>query len=209
MALTTSTKGVMEIIAHEAIVLTPYRDVKDIWTIGVGHTAMAGGLDPAEFSGKLTIEEALRLFRKDLAKYERRVVKAFTKPLAQHEFDAAVSFDFNTGAIDRATWVETFNAGNRELAVAQIMNWQKPPQIIPRRQKEQKLFSEGRYSAKGKATVYPATKTGMVLWKQGKSVDLAKLLNAKPSKQQNHHDLPVVSRWQRILNCIKTIFYGV
>ena len=142
----TSNKGLMEIIAHEAIVLSPYRDVKDIWTIGVGHTKMAGGIDPAKFRGQLTLAGALHIFRTDLAKYERRVAKAFTRPLSQHEFDAAVSFDFNTGAIDRATWVETFNAGHRDLAIQQIMNWQKPPQIIPRRQKEQLLFASGKWT---------------------------------------------------------------
>ena len=154
----TSNKGLMEIIAHEAIVLTPYRDVKDIWTIGVGHTKMAGGIDPARFKGQLTLAGALHIFRTDLAKYEQRVAKAFTRPLTQYEFDAAVSFDFNTGAIDRATWVETFNADNRERAIQQIMNWQKPPQIIPRRQKEQLLFSGNHYSSGGNAMVYPATK---------------------------------------------------
>ncbi|MGL4404468.1 MAG: glycoside hydrolase family protein, partial [Notoacmeibacter sp.] len=51
MAQRTSNKGLMELIAHEAIVLTPYRDVKDVWTIGIGHTAAAGGINPAKFNG--------------------------------------------------------------------------------------------------------------------------------------------------------------
>lgn len=184
MTQRTSNDGLMEIIGHEAIVLTPYRDVKGIWTIGVGHTAMAGGIDPKKFNGKLTLAGALHIFQTDLAKYELRVAKAFTRPLLQHEFDAAVSFDFNTGAIDRATWVETFNAGNRQLAINQIMNWQKPPQIIPRRQKEQRLFASGHYSSNGYAMVYPATKTGIVQWKQGGRVELAQLLGVRAEKQQ-------------------------
>jgi lysozyme len=203
MTQRTSNKGLMEIIAHEAIVLSPYRDVKDIWTIGVGHTKMAGGIDPAKFRGQLTLAGALHIFRTDLAKYERRVTNAFTRPLAQHEFDAAVSFDFNTGAIDRATWVDTFNAGNRELAIQQIMNWQKPPQIIPRRQKEQLLFSSGRYSANGTAMVYPATKAGVVLWNQGKRVDLAKLLNATPTLQRGAAKPARTGVWKRVFAWLK------
>jgi lysozyme len=174
---TTSPRGVMDIIAHEAIVLSRYKDVKGIWTIGVGHTAAAGGLDPASFKGLLTLEQALALFRDDLAKFEKRVAKAFTRPLAQHEFDAAVSFDFNTGGIDRAAWVETFNSGNRERAVEEILNWSKPAQIVPRRRKEQALFGSGIYSSDGTAIVYPATKAGKVMWSKGKRVELAGLLD--------------------------------
>jgi lysozyme len=206
MTQRTSNKGLMEIIAHEAIVLTPYRDVKDIWTIGVGHTAMAGGINPAKFRGQLTLAGALHVFRTDLAKYERRVAKAFKRALTQHEFDAAVSFDFNTGAIDRATWVETFNAGDRELAIQQIMNWQKPLQIIPRRQKEQKLFGSGHYSASGTAIVYPATKTGAVLWNAGKRVDLAGLLGAGEAAERNQLKPASTSLWQRILSWLKQQF---
>ena len=213
MTQRTSTKGMMEIIAHEAIVLSPYRDVKDIWTIGIGHTAMAGGIDPAKFNGQLTLAGSLHIFRSDLAKYERRVSKAFTRPLAQHEFDAAVSFDFNTGAIDRATWVETFNAGNREAAIEQIMNWKKPPQIIPRRQKEQALFASGDYASNGTAMVYPATKSGVVLWKQGTKVSVAGLLGAETNMhlqpRAKQTEFETTGLFQRILRWLRQLFYTV
>ncbi|MCC6479994.1 MAG: lysozyme [Sphingomonadaceae bacterium] len=150
----TSLQGAMEIIGHEAIVLTPYKDSVGVLTIGVGHTKAAGGLNPATFKGKLTVKEAFDMFRADLAKYEKRVNAAFTVTLKQHEFDAAVSFDFNTGAINRATWVKRFNAGDRTGAIRDIMQWRKPPEIISRRQKEQKLFGQGLYSGDGTGLVY-------------------------------------------------------
>lgn len=149
-----SLSGAMEIIAHEAIVLTTYKDSVGVKTIGVGHTRNAGGLDPVTFTGKLTVKEAFDMFRDDLRKFERRVNAAFTVPLKQHEFDAAVSFDFNTGAIHKATWVKLFNAGDRQGAIKAIMQWRKPPEIIGRRSKEQKLFATGLYSGAGKAVVY-------------------------------------------------------
>jgi lysozyme len=172
MTQKTSIKGMMDIIAHEAVVLSRYRDVKGIWTIGIGHTKSAGGLNPETFTGSLTLEQALDLFRDDLARFEARVRKAFPRGLKQHEFDAAVSFDFNTGAIDRATWVETFNAGDRARAIEQIMNWSKPVQIIGRRRKEQALFASGAYSSDGTTMVYPATKAGVVRWKAGRRLPL-------------------------------------
>lgn len=154
MAMKVSLQGAMEIVAHEAIVLTTYKDSKAVPTLGVGHTKSAGGIDPAKFTGKLKVQEAFDMFRADLAKFEKRVNAAFKVPLKQHEFDAAVSFDFNTGAIHNATWVKLFNQGDRAGAIKAIMNWSKPKEIIPRRQKEQKLFSTGLYSADGTALVY-------------------------------------------------------
>ena len=50
----------------------------------------------------LTVSEAAELFRKDMEKFSAGVRKAFNVPLTQQQFDAAVSFHFNTGAIDRA-----------------------------------------------------------------------------------------------------------
>ena len=209
MTQRTSNKGLMEIIAHEAIVLSPYRDVKDIWTIGIGHTKMAGGIDPAKFKSQLTLAGALHIFRTDLAKYERRVAKAFTLPLAQHEFDAAVSFDFNTGAIDRATWVETFNDGNRELAIQQIMNWQKPSQIIPRRKKEQQLFAFAKYHSDGLAMVYPATASGMVLWNKGQRIKLGALPNVTKAAQPYDSNKQPYGLWQRFSIWLKQLFFAV
>lgn len=177
----TSLQGAMEIIGHEAIVLTRYRDSKGVWTIGVGHTASAGLPDPRVYRGKLTLAEVFDLFRRDLAKFEKRVEKAFKRALKQHEFDAAVSFDFNTGAIDRATWVKSFNAGQRDAAVRQIMNWQRPKELRARRLKEQKLFSTGLYSGDGTAAVYPANDAGRIDWKRGYRVDLASMFASLPT----------------------------
>ena len=186
----TSTKGLMEIISHEAIVLRPYRDVAGVWTIGIGHTAAAGPPDPALPGLELSLGDAIALFRRDLARYEDRVSRAFTVALAQHEFDAAVSFDFNTGGIDKADWVREFNAGQRDLAIEHIMNWRKPAAIIPRRAREQALFATGKYGSNGTAMLYEAKPDGKVDWSSGQRVRLKPLLLAQPTRK------PV---WQRIL----------
>ena len=77
------------------------------------------------------IREALRLFRADLARYEAEVLRAVTVPLAPHEFDALVSFHYNTGAIARAALTERLNAGDRAGAGAAFMNWVRPPACAP------------------------------------------------------------------------------
>ncbi len=176
MEMRTSLAGAFAIIGHEAIVLSRYRDARGIWTIGIGHTASAGAPDPAAFTGTMTLPEAIELFRRDLARFEKRVNAAFTVKLRQHEFDAAVSFDFNTGAIHNATWVRLFNQGRREQAAVAMMNWSKPRALEARRKKEQALFRTGLYPGGGSATLYPATPDGRVEWTRGRPVDLASAL---------------------------------
>jgi len=150
----TSPQGRLAILEHEALVLSPYRDSVGVLTVAVGHTASAGLPDPAAIAKPLTIDEALDIFEADLAKVEARVDKAVKVPLDQHEFDALVSFDFNTGAVHRAALVTSLNAGDRAKAAAQFMSWSKPPEIIGRRQKEQALFRDGTYPRVANLKVY-------------------------------------------------------
>lgn len=173
----TSTAGLMALTAHEGIVLSRYKDSVGVWTIGIGHTKAAGNPDPATFTGSLMIGEAFGLLRHDIMKYEAAVSKAVKVPLAQHEFDALVSFHYNTGAIGKASFVKKLNAGDRAGAMKGMMDWRKPPEIIPRRTSERDLFKTGIYPSPF-ATVYPADKNGRVQWGQGKRIDLRNSLGS-------------------------------
>lgn len=192
MTMTTSAKGKLEIISHEAIVLCPYRDSVGVWTWGVGHTAGAGAPHPADMTKGVAspIPDILAVFSTDLAKFEERVRKAFTRPISQAQFDAAVSFDLNTGAIDRASWVREFNAGNLATVAADFMIWRIPASIVGRRQAECDLFLKGKYSSDGTASVYTADAAGHVLWGQGKRIKVSGLLSA-PAAQQAPQAPPV------------------
>ncbi len=170
-----SLKGKVEIISHEALVQTRYLDSVGVWTIGVGHTAAAGAPDPRKFVGTLTVAEIVELFENDLVKYENEVNGALKVPVKQHEFDALVSFHFNTGKIRKATFVKKLNAGDRVGAAAGIMAYRIPAAIIERREKEQRLFRDGVYSNNGTANLYPASEKGSVQWAKGKRVNVAAL----------------------------------
>ncbi len=165
----TSDKGICALIQHEGIVPGPYKDSVGVWTYGIGHTAAAGAPDPSNMDRgtPATLDDELMfifdIFRDDLKKYEADVSKAFKSSLAQHQFDAAVSFHYNTGSISTATWVKTFNGGNPDKAADQIMNWSKPDEIIPRRKAEQTLFRDGIYSD-GIITVWGVSDKGKVKW---------------------------------------------
>lgn len=173
-----SRKGEMELIGHEAIVQTRYRDSKGIWTLGVGHTFAAGPPNPAEFTGTLSIPDVFELFRKDLQTYIRAVDTAVKVPISQTQFDALVSWHFNTGAVRKASLVIALNKGNIAAAGDGLMAWVHPPELLGRRSKEHLLFEKGIYSNHGMATVYPASKTGVVQWSKGKRIDLNKELTS-------------------------------
>ena len=146
-------RGLIALIRHEGLVPAPYRDLRDIWTFGIGHTAAAGAPDPAALPRGMPesledgIREAFRVFRSDIARYERDVCNAIAVPVEPHEFDALVSFHYNTGGIARADLTRRLNAGNRDAAAQAFLNWRRPAAIIPRREAERILFLEGRYPA--------------------------------------------------------------
>jgi lysozyme len=146
----TSEKGVAFIAALEGVVTRAYRDAGGTWTIGVGHTAAAGAPVPV-VGMTITTAEASAILARDLPRYEARVATALGD-VAQTAFDGAVSFDFNTGAIDRATWVPAYRGGDMALARARLMTWVKAggktlAGLVRRREAEAELIFAGRYGA--------------------------------------------------------------
>jgi lysozyme len=159
--------------------MSRYKDSVGVWTIGIGHTKNAGAPNPATVTRELSLTEVMEIFARDIQKFEKRVNKAFSKPLTQSQFDAAVSFDFNTGGIHKASWVKKFNAGDIKGARKNFMLWRKPAEIIPRRQAECDLFFDGKYSGNGKVNTYKASTSGKVLWNTGKRVSLPSMSKPK------------------------------
>ena len=163
----TTDRGLLALIRHEGIVPGPYLDAKSVWTFGIGHTAAAGLPDPARMPRGMPadldagIREAFKIFRTDLAHYEAAVLRAVKVSLAPHEFDALVSFHYNTGGIARAALTRHLNAGNRVAAVDAFMGWLKPAAIRPRREAERDLFRHGRYPT-GTIPVWAVDRNGRV-----------------------------------------------
>jgi lysozyme len=188
-----SREGLIEIASHEGIVSSPYHDSVGIWTVGVGHTESAGSPNPAIARREFPIAEVMEIFARDIDKFEGRVNRAFKVKLMQHEFDAAVSFDFNTGGIFKASWVKNFNAGNKAAAKSAFMRWRKPPEIIPRREKECALFFKGKYTSGGFANVYPASASGRVIWSKGKLTHVGRLMNGamEPHREPPATTVPI------------------
>lgn len=190
-----SRQGIIELISHEAIVPMPYKDSVGVWTWGVGHTAAAGDPDPRKMPRGVesSIADVIEVFERDIVKYEDGVNRAVKVPIEQHEFDALVSFHYNTGAIARATLTKKLNRGDRRGAADSFMAWRKPPEIIERRRKEQTLFKSGQYTHDGRATVYKATPSGRVRWSTARKIDITEYLSKSPRETGNYTKYPTLS----------------
>jgi lysozyme len=167
----TTERGLLALARHEGVVPAPYLDVKGVWTFGIGHTAAASAPDPARMPRGMPVDldagiaQAFRLFRSDLARYEAEVLRAVTVPVSTHEFDALVSFHYNTGAIARAALTRALNAGDRATAGAAFMNWLRPASLRSRREAERDLFLQARY-AEGPIPIWAADAEGRVDFRQ-------------------------------------------
>lgn len=136
-----STEGRKRLIQREGKRLRAYKDSVGVWTIGVGHTTMAG---PPIVSTGLTItdSECDQILARDLVQFEEAINKAVTAKLNQNQFDALCSFCFNvgTGGFARSTVVKRINAGDTVGAADALLMWNKPPEIMGRRRSERTQF---------------------------------------------------------------------
>lgn len=78
------------------------------WEIGFGHTSAAG---PPRVIQGMTITAMLAddILEHDLGSVEANIHVHARVPLNQNQFDALVSFDFNTGGLDRSSLLHAIN----------------------------------------------------------------------------------------------------
>jgi lysozyme len=133
-----------------------YNDGGGHCTIGFGHLIHTGrckGTEPAQFR-TITYKQALVLLAKDMEERAAIWVRRFVKvPLHQHEFDALVSFQFNTspGDVRTSTLMRELNQGNYAAVSPQMQRWvyssgRRLAGLVKRRKAEGLLFSKGIYT---------------------------------------------------------------
>ena len=141
-----SDAGIAVLGEREGLELTAYQDTEGYWTIGYGHSELAGS-PPVPCEGMtITENEALEIFDRDLDSYEATVRNAVTAPMEQHQFDAFTSICFNIGrnGFATSTFVERFNAGASTEEVCEAISWwDTPDSIISRRNGEICEFRDG------------------------------------------------------------------
>ena len=114
------------------------------WTIGWGATGP--GIGPGTI---WTREECDARLERDLERYARDVARALgDAPASQSQFDALVSFHYNTGAIARATLTRRHRAGDFTGAAAEFARWKHAGGrvmrgLVRRRAAEAALYRKG------------------------------------------------------------------
>ena len=117
------------------------------WTIGWGATGR--GIGPGTV---WTQPECDARLTRDLVRFARDVARALgDAPTSQCQFDAMVSFHYNTGAIARATLTRLHKAGCYAEASAEFAKWvnaggKRLAGLVRRRAAEAELYA-GRASA--------------------------------------------------------------
>lgn len=115
-----SQNGVDLIKRFEGLELEAYQDIAGIWTIGYGCTRT----EYAYEGNRITEAEAERLLRLDLASREETVTRVVRAPLNQNQFDALVSFEFNTGGLSGSTALARLNGSPPDyIGAAEALTW--------------------------------------------------------------------------------------
>jgi len=151
-------EGFELIKAQEGFRSHAYRDPAGVWTIGYGHTSMAG--PPQVREGlKISQAEAENILRRDVERFADGVRRLLRRNLSDRQFSALVSFAYNVGLgnFERSSVLRAVNAGDFEAVPRRLALWVKAggrtmPGLIRRRAAEAALFT-GDGSAPAQALV--------------------------------------------------------
>lgn len=138
-----SQKGLEFIAKWESMVLNPYLDSAQKWTIGVGKLLLPTdsflnisnseirqllkSTDPNHpvSKKKITKTEALNCLKEDVKECEEAIKSNVTVPLNQTQFDVLVSWTFNcgVGALKSSTLLKKLNKKQYSEVANEILKW--------------------------------------------------------------------------------------
>ncbi|MBB3775161.1 GH24 family phage-related lysozyme (muramidase) [Erythromicrobium ramosum] len=184
-----SERTLLEVAEHEGLVLESYKCSAGKLTWGFGVTSASGHQVDRYTSNPSTIERAVEIFEWLLRdKYLPQVRAAFRgRELTEAQLAAALSFHWNTGAIGRADWVQSFLLGRRDKAWTEFMHWSRPREIIARRKAERDLFFDGRWSGDGVVTIYDRVnrrEPRNPIWSSARQIDIKDEVRAALARKE-------------------------
>lgn len=172
----TSIRGKIELACHEGLSTQIYFDSVGVRTIGIGATVTEiPSLGEWPLADSLSIPDVFDLFDKSLVRYEKAINTVLKAEVTQQEYDALVSLAYNIGCggIQRSSLIKYINAGSSMGTIKEgFMMWNKPKEIIKRRQQEALLFTTGKYQCGGKTELYETHGTGHIDWHAMKVINL-------------------------------------
>jgi len=175
--MNTSQTGIDLIKSFEGLSLTAYVCPSGVLTIGYGHTG-----DDVKPGQKVTAQQAEKILKGDLTWAENAVSTLVKIPLNQNQFDALVSFTFNSGqgALGYSTLLKRLNKGEDPCTVVkqELPRWVKGEGstvlsgLVRRRSAEIELFCKPESThLTGTVTITSKQQT----WLKKSPVEVAKL----------------------------------
>ena len=123
LELIRAFESCMKAIKAKPGFFTTYQDSAGVLTIGWGHT---NHHLPRFSAGSVWSQmECDAALAGDMITFERHVRQLCKVRLAQNEFDALVSWSFNTGGPASATLWKKLNAGNKAAIPAELAKWNR------------------------------------------------------------------------------------
>ena len=136
-----SQEGLELIKKFEGCKLKSYKCSAGVWTIGYGHT------EDVKEGDIVSSQEADKLLRADVFKFEEYVDDNVMVELTQNQFDALVAWTFNLGVgnLRNSTMLKELNNSKFDKVPSEIKRWNKAAGktldgLVRRRQAESLLF---------------------------------------------------------------------
>ena len=136
-----SQEGLELIKKFEGCKLKSYKCSAGVWTIGYGHT------EDVKEGDIVSSQEADKLLRADVFKFERYVEDEVKVELEQNQFDALVAWTFNLGVgnLRNSTMLKKLNNADYTSVPFEMKRWNKAggktlDGLVRRRQAESLLF---------------------------------------------------------------------
>jgi lysozyme len=123
LELVRAFEACMKAIIGRKGFFTTYRDSAGVLTIGWGHTNHH--LPRFSVGAVWSQAECDAALAGDMVTFERHVQQLCHVDLTQWEFDALVSWSFNTGGPATATLWKKLNAGNKKAIPAELAKWNR------------------------------------------------------------------------------------
>jgi lysozyme len=144
LAIVKAFESCMQSVPGRPGYFKPYFDTGGVLTIGWGHTNHhEPKINTSTVWSQAECDAALA---RDIAIFDAHVAKHAKVPLSQYEFDALVSWSYNTGGPETATLWRKLNAGDRASVPRELAKWNKDNGrtlngLVRRRKAEGELFS--------------------------------------------------------------------
>jgi len=138
--------GYKLICEFEGLRLKPYLCSAKIPTIGYGNTYYPDGKKVTLLDKEITKDYAFEIYKTVADKFAKRVDAMLKVKVTQNQFNALVSFNYNTGALSTSTLLKKVNANPNDTTIKnEFMKWvnaggKKVNGLVTRREKESEIY---------------------------------------------------------------------